>query len=100
MGSEVHKLRGNAGAALVRQDALYRAMESLESVGVLVKFPHPPNLYYILAGKTWLYTMSVVQDLAVTPSVSVPRGLVEVDAQKAARRALIMLHRVRALRGM
>eukprot|EP00929_Paragymnodinium_shiwhaense_P051523 TRINITY_DN25914_c0_g2_i2.p1 TRINITY_DN25914_c0_g2~~TRINITY_DN25914_c0_g2_i2.p1 ORF type:complete len:585 (+),score=105.16 TRINITY_DN25914_c0_g2_i2:71-1756(+) len=98
--SEVHKLRGNDGAALVDAAGQYRAMERLEAVGIPTRFPHPANLYYILAGKTWLYHLSPVgAEWGLPPSVSVPRGLVEQDSEMAAKHAIALLERIKTMHG-
>merc|ERR1712226_1091222 len=97
--SDVHLARGNMGAGFIHARGLFEMMERLESIGVPVRFPHPPALYRILASKTWTHCISPAKDWGVPATVSLPRGLAERDQDVAAKKAILQLESVRHAHG-
>eukprot|EP00927_Polykrikos_kofoidii_P063977 TRINITY_DN5890_c0_g1_i1.p1 TRINITY_DN5890_c0_g1~~TRINITY_DN5890_c0_g1_i1.p1 ORF type:complete len:729 (-),score=159.13 TRINITY_DN5890_c0_g1_i1:97-2097(-) len=90
-----HETGEDDGAALVDQAAFFRCMKAVERAGVPTRFPHPSNLYEILASKRWTSMMSVSPSHRVPPTVALPRQLTESNLAEATDKALKALIEVK-----
>ena len=62
----------DGGAAFVHTEELLFTMRTVERLGVKTAFPHPSDLYEILAGKTWTFNLTFAPEYRVPTTVRVP----------------------------
>lgn len=88
----------DGGAAFAGAEQLLATMRSVEKLGLQTAFPHPSDLYEILAGKTWTYTLPLQQDLHVPACVRLPRNYL-ARPREAANAALTALGKILEAKG-
>ncbi|CAE8587451.1 unnamed protein product [Polarella glacialis] len=79
----------------VVRESFFRAMRSCQASGICSAFPHPAELYELIASKSWKVSLSL-DPLAMLPAaVVVSRSSVESDPVSAARKAVFGLEQIR-----
>mmetsp|Transcript_21583 Transcript_21583/g.58050 ORF Transcript_21583/g.58050 Transcript_21583/m.58050 type:complete len:314 (-) Transcript_21583:491-1432(-) len=73
-------------------------MRGFEACGIPTRFPHPSQLYHVLASKSWQTQACLLPKLHVPPITTVNRASIVADPMRAARGALASLEEIRSLR--
>jgi len=85
-------------AAYVDANPFFEMVTRMEACGVVTRWPHHSQLWRILTSKDWVPSLCLVPRYHVPLTTRVPKSLVVLDPQKAAKQALDTLLRLQAER--